>query len=230
MKSHQAYLTAKNSHEATHQCQNAAKAYRKTSPQKAVKALEKCITAISDQGRFGVAAKYQQEVAEIYESEGNTQLAIENYQVAADLFEGESQTSSCNKCMLKIAELSSGAGDYTQAVKMYEKVADNSLDNNLLVWGCKDHFMKATLCTLATGDFDQAKMKLEQYCSDDNKFASSRECTFVVGLVKACIDGDVKSYTDSVVKYDSVSPLDAWKTSILLKIKNILKERADGIL
>jgi alpha-soluble NSF attachment protein len=230
MQSYEAFMTAKNTHEANLQCQNAAKAYRKTNPTQACKALEKTIQHSSDQGRFAVAAKYQQEIAEIYESEGNISLAIENYQIAADLFEGENQVSSSNKCLIKLATMSAEAGEYVTATKMFEKVAENSLDNSLLVWGCKDHFMKATMCVLAQGDFDGAKMKLEQYCSDDNRFASSRECTLVLGLTTACLEGDVKAYTDAVVKYDAVSPLDAWKTSILLKIKNILKERADGIL
>ena len=172
----------------------------------------------------------QQEIAEIYEADENLDLAIENYLIAADMYEGENAVSSANKCLAQAATLYSQKEDYVKAVKYLEKVAANSLGNNLLQCGCKDYFFKAGLCNLALGDYDAAKAKLEQYCSDDNRFPSSRECKFLLAITVACTKGDVQTFTNSVVEFDAVSPLDPWKTSVLLKIKNTLKEKADGIL
>eukprot|EP00008_Paramoeba_atlantica_P012249 CAMPEP_0201475612 /NCGR_PEP_ID=MMETSP0151_2-20130828/999_1 /ASSEMBLY_ACC=CAM_ASM_000257 /TAXON_ID=200890 /ORGANISM="Paramoeba atlantica, Strain 621/1 / CCAP 1560/9" /LENGTH=295 /DNA_ID=CAMNT_0047855745 /DNA_START=124 /DNA_END=1011 /DNA_ORIENTATION=- len=232
MKASKAYLTAGNKHEASSNCQHAAKAYRKVSPPDAIKSLQQTIDYLSDQGRFNVAAKYQQEIAEIYEDNGeeDIDLAIENYTAAAELFEGENQVSSSNKCLLKVAGIHGQKGNYAKAAQLFEKVAENSLDNSLLVWGCKDHFFKAGICNLAMADFDSAKAKLEQYCADDSRFASTRECTLLLSLTQACLDGDLQSYTNAIVKFDAISPLDSWKTSILLTVKKSLKESADGIL
>lgn len=37
---------------------------------------------------------------------------------------------------------------------------------------------------------------------------------------------DVDAFTQAVVEYDSISKLDQWKTSILLRIKNSIKSLA----
>jgi alpha-soluble NSF attachment protein len=35
---------------------------------------------------------------------------------------------------------------------------------------------------------------------------------------------DIEVFTDAVAEYDSVSKLDKWKTTLLLRIKNAMKE------
>jgi alpha-soluble NSF attachment protein len=39
---------------------------------------------------------------------------------------------------------------------------------------------------------------------------------------------DVEAFTNAVVEFDSISKLDAWKTSILLKIKKGIKGGSGG--
>jgi alpha-soluble NSF attachment protein len=54
-------------------------------------------------GRFAIAAKHHQTIAEIYEGEGaDLDKAMQHYERAADFFKGEESNSSANKCMLKV--------------------------------------------------------------------------------------------------------------------------------
>jgi alpha-soluble NSF attachment protein len=54
-------------------------------------------------GRFAIAAKHHQTIAEIFEGEGaDLEKAMQHYERAADFFKGEESNSSANKCMLKV--------------------------------------------------------------------------------------------------------------------------------
>jgi alpha-soluble NSF attachment protein len=57
-------------------------------------------------GRFAIAAKHHQTIAEIYEGEGaDLDKAMQHYEKAADFFKGEESNSSANKCMLKVSDI-----------------------------------------------------------------------------------------------------------------------------
>lgn len=74
-------------------------------------------------GRFSMAAKHHQNIAEIFENEGNDlPLAVQHYEQAADFFKGEESTSSANKCMLKVAQYAAQLEDYEKAIQIYEQV------------------------------------------------------------------------------------------------------------
>lgn len=53
----------------------------------------------------------------------------------------------------------------------------------------------------------------------DASFADSRECKLLVDLAAAMEAGDEGVFTDVVKEYDSMSRLDQWKTTLLLRAK-----------
>jgi len=112
---------------------------------------------------------------------------------------------------------------YDKAIEIYEKVASGSLDNNLLKWSVKEYFFKAGLCHLCTSDVVAANRALEKYKDMDPTFTSQRECKLLEQINVAYENLDVEAFTSAVVEYDQISKLDAWKTSMLLKIKNSMK-------
>ncbi len=66
-------------------------------------------------GRFAIAAKHHQTIAEIYEGEGaDLDKAMQHYERAADFFKGEESNSSANKCMLKVLK-----GSHVELEKNY---------------------------------------------------------------------------------------------------------------
>ena len=71
------------------------------------------------------------------------------------------------------------------------------------------------------------KRNLTRYASLDTSFPSTREAKFVNALLEAINTGDPDQYTAVVGDYDQVTPLDNWKTSILLKIKKSIDEEPE---
>lgn len=53
----------------------------------------------------------------------------------------------------------------------------------------------------------------------DTTFSSTRECKFIDAIIEAIDKEDQEEFTACVVEFDKITKLDAWKTSILLKIK-----------
>ena len=63
----------------------------------------------------------------------------------------------------------------------------------------------------------------------DPSFSDARECKLCKDLLVQCEAFDVDAFTQVVFEYDSISKLDPWKTTLLLKIKNVIKEGGDSL-
>lgn len=220
-------LKAGSKHEAASALVSGAKALQKSVPLESIELYREAVDLFTDEGRFSIAAKHQKEIAELYEAEGQVEPSIAAFQQAADFFEGENSQTNANNCLLKVANMSAQLEQYDKAIELYEQVAKGSLDNNLLKWGVKDYFFRAVLCHLANGDDVAAKQALEKYSDWDPTFGSTRESKFLAAIITAAEEYDVEAFTDAVVEYDSVSKLDAWKTSFLLKIKKAVRQEGD---
>lgn len=73
-------------------------------------------------GRFTMAAKHHQSIAEMYESEAvDLERAVHHYEQAADYFRGEESNSSANKCLLKVAQYAAQLENYEKAIQIYEQ-------------------------------------------------------------------------------------------------------------
>jgi tetratricopeptide (TPR) repeat protein len=153
-------------------------------------------------GRFSIAAKHHQSIAEMYEGEANDLVspltwkkcrgkinkfshrfsfvspsqhrAVQHYEQAADYFKGEESTSSANKCMLKVAQYAAQLEDYEKAIQIYESVAGSCLDSSLLKYSAKEYFFRAALCHLSV-DLLNAQHALEKYAQQYPAFQDSRE-------------------------------------------------------
>jgi len=223
-KAAECHLKLQSKHEAATNYIAAANCYKKSNVAEASLCLKQAIEFYTDEGRFSIAAKHQKELAELHEAENDLENAISAYQLSADYYEGEGSTSSANQCLLKVALFSAQLERYDKAIELYEQVASGSIDNNLIKWSVKEYFLRAGLCHLAKGDMVSSERALERYQDMDATFSSQRECKFLQELVTACKGRDVEAFTGAVVEFDSISKLDSWKTSILLKIKNSIKE------
>jgi alpha-soluble NSF attachment protein len=214
-----------NKHEAATEFVNAANCYRKVNPKDACDTLQKAIEIYTDLGRFGIAAKHQKEIAEIYETElVDLEKAIAAYEQAADWFQGEESKTSANNCLLKVALFAAQLEQYEKAVKIYEQIGTASIDVPLMRFSVKDYFFRAGLCTLCTGDVVSAQRALAKYQELDQSFSSTRECTFLKNIITAYEAGDVEQFTNHVIEFDNFMKLDNWKTTILLRIKRSIHE------
>ncbi len=64
-------------------------------------------------------------------------------------------------------------------------------------------------------------------------YACSRPCATLLlhgmqELADACEAGDSEAFTDSLAEFDNMTRLDAWKTSLLLRVKKRMAAADDG--
>ncbi|KAG8313296.1 hypothetical protein J6590_006856 [Homalodisca vitripennis] len=214
-------------HDAATNYVDAANCYKKSDPNEAVNCLLKAIEIYTDMGRFTMAAKHHQTIAEMYETEAvDLDRAVQHYEQAADYFKGEESNSSANKCMLKVAQYAAQLENYEKAIKIYESVASNSLESSLLKYSAKEYFFRAALCHLCV-DVLNAQHALERYTELYPAFQDSREYKLLKVLIDHMEEQNADGFTEAVKDYDSISRLDQWYTTILLRIKKQVNDNPD---
>ncbi|KAF0299327.1 Alpha-soluble NSF attachment protein [Amphibalanus amphitrite] len=217
-------LKNQNRHDAATNFVDAANCYKKVAPTEAVTTLMKAIDIFTDMGRFTVAAKHHQTIAEIYETEKvDLEKCIKHYEKAADFFRGEESTSSANKCQLKVAQYAAEMKDYEKAISIYDQVAATSLESSLLKYSAKDYFFRALLCHLCI-DVINANNALTRYQEMYPAFQDSRECKLIKSISTHLEEENVDAFTETVTEYDSISRLDQWTTMMLNRIKKTIQE------
>ena len=68
---------------------------------------------------------------------------------------------------------------------------------------------------------------LERYEDMDPTFSDSRECGLLKGLTDAMEEGDQDKFTGVIQEFDSMSRLDPWKTTLLLRAKKKIVKQAE---
>lgn len=208
-----------NTHDAATNYVDASTCFKKSDPKEAAACLQRAIDIYTEAGRFTIAAKHHQTIAEIFEGEGaDLDKAMHHYQQSADFFRGEESNSSANKCMLKVAEYAGKLEQYEKAIGIYEKVAGDALDSSLLKYSAKEYFFRASLCHLCI-DALNAQHAIEKYGELYPAFGDSREAKLIKTLAKTVEEQDVEAFTAATQEFDSISRLEAFHTTLLLRVK-----------
>uniref|UniRef100_A0A8C8K8S6 Alpha-soluble NSF attachment protein n=1 Tax=Oncorhynchus tshawytscha TaxID=74940 RepID=A0A8C8K8S6_ONCTS len=195
----------------------------------AINCLNQAIEIYTDMGRFTIAAKHHISIAEIYESELlDVDKAICHYEQAADYYKGEESKSAANKCLLKVATYTAQLEQYQKAIDIYEQIGTYAMDSVLLKYGAKDHFFKAALCHFCV-DMLNARLSVQRYEDMFPAFSDARECKLVKKLLDAYEEQDVDAFTDAVKDFDSISRLDQWNTTMLLRIKKQIQDEESDL-
>ncbi|KAF3707964.1 1-phosphatidylinositol 4,5-bisphosphate phosphodiesterase beta-1 [Channa argus] len=134
-----------------------------------------------------------------------TDMAIAHYEQAADYYKGEESNSSANKCLLKVGHYSAQLEQYQKAIEIYEQVAMSTMDNPLLKYNAKEYFFKASLCHFIVDELNAKK------------------------LLEAHEEQNSEAFTEAVKEFDSVSRLDQWLTTMLLRIKKTIQGDAGDL-
>ncbi|KAJ6768212.1 ALPHA-SOLUBLE NSF ATTACHMENT PROTEIN [Salix koriyanagi] len=193
----QCHLKSDSKHEAASAYVDAAHCYKKTSTTEAISCLAQAVDMLCDIGRISMAARYFKEIAELYESDANIEKSMEYYDKAADFFQNEDVTTSANQCKQKVAEFSARLEQYQTSIDIYEEIARQSLKNNLL---------------------NDIRRWIQH-------FSGTREYKLLADIAAAIDEEDVAKFTDAVKDFDSMTPLDSWKTTLLLRVKEKLKAK-----
>ncbi|NXT70037.1 SNAB protein, partial [Chaetops frenatus] len=246
------HMQLQSKHDSATSFVDAGNAYKKADPQEAINCLNAAIDIYTDmvrpraprerragsrecraspppppQGRFTIAAKHHITIAEIYEAElVDIEKAIAHYEQAADYYKGE---ESNRQCLLKVAAYAAQLEQYQKAIEIYEQVGTNTMDNPLLKYSAKEYFFKAALCHFIVDELN-AKLALEKYEEMFPAFTDSRECKLLKKLLEAHEEQNSEAYTEAVKEFDSISRLDQWLTTMLLRIKKTIQGEGDGDL
>lgn len=219
------YLKSDSKHEAASAYVDAANCYKKISPKQAVSCLDQAVNIQLEINRLNMAARYSKEIGELYEQDQNIDQAITYFERAADLFQTEEVNTSSSQCRQKVAEFSAQLGKYQKAIQIYEEVARYSLNNNLLKYGARGHLLNAGICQLCKGDIVAINNALDKYQDLDPTFSRTRECKLLADLAVAFDEEDAVKFTVAVKEFDSITKLDAWRTTLLLRVKENIKAK-----
>jgi len=201
--------------------QEAGNVLKKISTSLAVEKYEGAIAILNANGRFSQSAKLLLQIAELYEAErlDNKQVR-EYYKRAAEMFDMDDYgKSNLSKCNLKVAEYAAKDGDLPEAIRLFEQEGEKALQNTLLQYGAKEHFLRAGILHLAVGDSVTANIAVDKYCCLDPRFKESREGELLQNLAKAFETSDGDLFQEKITEYDSMTRLDPWKTEFLLQVK-----------
>lgn len=221
------HLKNNNKHDAGLNFVDAANCFKKSNPAESIKAIEKAVEIHTDMGRFIMVAKHHENIAEIYERELEDQeKAIEHYQHAADCYAGEENKSSANKCLIKIANYSALIDHLDKAIKLYEQLGKAATENSLMKYNSKEYFFKAGLCHLCI-DLLNCQQALNRYIDLSPAFQDTREYKFLLKLIENLEEEDSDAFSETVKEFDSISRLDQWYTTMLLKIKRQISTNED---
>ncbi|XDV41306.1 hypothetical protein PO909_010194 [Leuciscus waleckii] len=224
------HMQLQNKHDSATSYVDAGNAFKKADPHEAIKCLNASIDIYTDMGRFTIAAKHHITIAEVYESElVDIEKAIAHYEQAADYYKGEESNSSANKCLLKVASYSAQLEQYAKAIEIYEQVGSNTMDNPLLKYSAKEYFFKAALCHFIVDELN-AKLAIGKYEEMFPAFSDSRECKLLKKLLEAHEEQNAEAFTEAVKEFDSISRLDQWHTTMLLRIKKTIQGDDEGDL
>ncbi|KAK6458912.1 soluble NSF attachment protein [Scheffersomyces xylosifermentans] len=219
-----------NHNDAANHLVEAYKCFKGVSPTDAIDALKRAIHIfLTQNGQFRRAANFTVDLAELYESVGDNENAINSYEQAGDYFTTDHAEALANKSFVKCADLSALTGNYRKALELYDTVIKQSIGNALTRWSLKDYFFKSILCVLCDDDVIEAQKRSQNYSTEDPAWEQTRENKLIQDIIESIEQGDIEGFSDKVFEYDQFSKLDKLKTQLLLKIKNtvVLKDDDD---
>uniref|UniRef100_A0A2L2YLG1 Beta-soluble NSF attachment protein n=2 Tax=Parasteatoda tepidariorum TaxID=114398 RepID=A0A2L2YLG1_PARTP len=202
----------------------AAKCYKKTSPNECEECLTKASELYDSVGRGKTAAKQHLTLAELHEEQGNLKKAVDEYQKAADMFQAEELTSSVTKCLTNVANHGASLGQYQRAEEIFVQLGTEALNNKLLKYTACEHFAKAGLCYLVANpqDGDGLLGKIAEMRETSPAFDESRECVWLIKMAEAVKKDDVDAFNDAIRSYESVTRLTSWHNDLLKNIRRNL--------
>jgi len=209
-------------HQAISAYVNAAHCFGKEDVTAAVAAMLKAINMTTEDGRLNQAAKYEKEVAEMFEQISDIDNAMKHFQIAADYYETEGSPSTASGCLLKVAHFAADKGDYHHAIETFEKVAEASM-NGLGKYSVKEYYLKAGMLYLCLPDVVAANKAIEKWSARCSEFSGTREHKFLQQLIEAFTNLDVDAFRAVVGEWDTISKLDSWKQGLLVKIMEHLE-------
>lgn len=223
---------SKNSFQASESYREAAEVYLKASSPKYKPTLQLAVQALVDNNRISRAADLLVKSGVANRDMGLLPEALECYQKAEKYYLADGQDQKKLNCLKAEAEIFSEMGQYNNAQPLYEQIAKSMLTGPLK-FQAGEFFINAMLCQLALlkpGDHllgvENCKEQLSLYTQQDVYLDGTPELEILEGFLTAVADQDIEVFDFNVSELARLKKLDAWKTSVLL----VVKEKINSIL
>jgi alpha-soluble NSF attachment protein len=218
---------------------DAANCYRQVKDfDRVVLSLQESANLHVKSGKYENAAKVQRDIADVLEKELKKMTeAAEAYRIAGEFFEQINSKSTATSCYARQSECLYRGKAYEDAILVFFKAAERSIDDKLLTFSVKDYLYKASLCKVAQikkyespdAFLNDVRGILDKGKDLDAKFSETRECRLVEDLL-ACYDADEFTKFDKTLKdYDKISRLDPEETLIYGLLKEALKKKLQDV-
>eukprot|EP01062_Namystynia_karyoxenos_P012457 TRINITY_DN14481_c0_g1_i2.p1 TRINITY_DN14481_c0_g1~~TRINITY_DN14481_c0_g1_i2.p1 ORF type:complete len:388 (+),score=158.77 TRINITY_DN14481_c0_g1_i2:99-1262(+) len=218
---------------------HAAACYRECTPLDAVHCLQRVIDIYLEQGRVRKVARFEREIAQIYEQvwvdgrrDADLEAASLHYLKASEHYRGEQFLSERNFCLSKVAAFSGLAARYDEAIARYEQV-------NKLLTGEKikaEGLFRAMLCYLVDisvknrlPGIEKATAAFEFYSDTEPQFQSGKEYDLIRGLLDAVRRQDLDKFYRCKKAYMALRPPEYWRDHMVDIIERNLIEVLDSV-
>lgn len=190
--------------------------------------IRKAVEIYKNLGKFDRAGKQLLKVAELMEKDGEAALALALYEEAGEMYEMDTHgKSSIRKCKEKVAMLSATLDKLSEASELFTEIGKTCLEKNISKFHAKGFFFKSILCQLARDDAVGAKEAWEEATMSDYTFEASSEGKFMKVIMEAASEKDIDKFQQTLRARNEISPFDPWHTTLLLKVKNLIKPAED---
>ena len=195
-----------------------------------INSFKQAVSIYKENGNFEQGALYLKKIGEYYENEENSLLSAEFFLEAIELYcLTKYHKTDMEKLKIKVAEIYSQMFESNdklkKSIKIYEEVAYEYLNNNLMRFHASKLFFNCVLIFLILDDDVGAEKMLEKYMEDDPSFNNGYERKFLKNVIDSIREGDEEKFGDECFKLNSRMTLDKHKTMLLTRIKGALKKQ-----
>jgi alpha-soluble NSF attachment protein len=196
---------------------HASQNFRQQDIKAAIIAMEKAILIFAEDGRFSQAARYEKELAELYENEfsagenlsENIAHAIRHYEIAAEYFEMEGSKITAAECLSKVVPLYALLGNYHKAIEVLEKTSE------IGKFRLKENCLKSAILYLCLPDTVAVKRAVFNWEMKYSELKGTREMEFMNEIVSAALETDQDRYKKAIADWNRVLAMDSWKMKYL---------------
>ncbi|RUS16218.1 soluble NSF attachment protein [Endogone sp. FLAS-F59071] len=173
------------------------------------------------------AGQLYEELGKIYSSGGQRDLekAIEAYETAANYYEvSDDFRAPAQKA--SAAALLAERGRYESAITLLETIVSVCAQDEIRSYKVKDYLFLEALCMIGLEDWIRLGKSVRAWDGkyQGDKWAKSRECRFIKGLIDARNLNDSQIYRDACEEYDKFNRFQEWQIALLLKGKQGIED------
>ena len=198
----------------------AGKCYKTVNYLESIKNFMSAITILLKEYRFGMAARYYDDIAQMYQDNEDEENSLLYYKEAAKYYTRDNKPTSADKCLEQVGFFLSNKNDFQEASEIFENIGLEKAKSQVGRFSTVKYFIKCLYCLMAMGKFDESILKMKDFKIRCPELIDSREFLLIENLIKYCKKRNGKKFDKILNEYDEITPLNVWECKILDKIKN----------